>query len=90
MNPIFAPNDIVYFKKEYRSHYGSGYYLHFLNKPYKVLDWNNIFGLETGTIQNISDGVNHFVHSDMLKCLISEDEWKLQNRKNNLEELLNK
>jgi hypothetical protein len=88
MKPLFNPGDIVYFKKEFRSHYTSGYYYHKLNQPYKVLDWNTGFGLQTGSIQNLEDGVNHFVHSEMKDCLISESKWKLLLRQKNLNELL--
>ena len=89
MIPLFKEGDIVYFVKEFRSHYTSGYYYHKIDQPYKVLDWNTGFGLQTGTIQNLEDYQNHFVHSQMRNCLISESEWKLLNRQKNLNELLN-
>ena len=89
MIPHFKVGDIVYFVKEFRSHYTSGYYYHKIGQPYKVLDWNTGFGLQTGTIQNLEDSKNHFVHSEMRNCLISEVEWKLLNRQKNLNELLN-
>ena len=28
---------------------------HKIDQPYKVLDWNTGFGLQTGTIQNLED-----------------------------------
>lgn len=88
MKPLFNIGDIVYFKKEFRSHYSSGYYYHKLNQPYKVIDWNPSLGLQTGTIQNLEDSQNHFVHSKIKNCLISESEWKLLNRQKNLDHLL--
>lgn len=97
MIPLFKEGDIVYFVKEFRSHYTSGYYYHKIDQPYKVLDWNTGFGLQTsvfgrnlyGTIQNLEDRQNHFVHSEMKHCLISEADWKLLNRQKNLDDLLN-
>ena len=88
MIPLFKEGDIVYFVKEFRSHYTSGYYYHKIDQPYKVIDWNTSFGLQTGTIQNLEDRQNHFVHSEMKNCLISEVECKLLNRQKNLNELL--
>lgn len=92
---LFKENDIVYFKKEFRSHYTSGYYYHKLNQPYKVINRkdylkilaNNLPG-DYFSIQNLEDNKIHFAHSEMIKCLISESDWKLLNRQNNLNEIL--
>jgi hypothetical protein len=89
MTPLFKEGDIVYFVKEYRSHYTSGYYYHKLNQPYLVIEWNIGLETQTGTIQNIEDKVKHFVHSEMRNHLIPEIEWKSINRQKNLNDLLN-
>jgi hypothetical protein len=82
---ILKEGDIVYFEKEFRSHYSSGYYYHKTNQPYLVIKWS--LGYETRIIENLSDGVNHFVHSGISEILIPESLWKSKNRHKKLNKL---
>jgi hypothetical protein len=85
----FKIGDIIYFKEEFISHYTMENYIHQKNQPYIVVDWNASFYIETGSIKNLGDKSHHFAHTEMIRNLISEREWKQINRDQKINQLLN-